>query len=164
VKSKTSESPRPGGAQLAKAPSSTRTRAVAPPSTPHHPPHTRRPARVRRPITAMPATSGRERSNSKSSPLRKVLSLHQNPRKQQQQQQQQQQQEDEEAQLLHGIPPQRGEKGEPLTETCVWAYAVGHVLNDASAACWFSYLLVYLVRFGLGGRLYVWRVCGWLYM
>jgi Na+/melibiose symporter-like transporter len=25
-----------------------------------------------------------------------------------------------------------------------WSYAVGHVLNDLSAACWFTYLLVYL--------------------
>ena len=106
--------------------------------------------------TAMAATSGRERSNSKSSPLRKVLSLHQNPRKQQQHHHHHHHQEDEEAQLLHGTPPQRGEKDEPLTESCVWAYAVGHVLNDASAACWFSYLLVYLVRLG-------WWEGGWYY-
>lgn len=32
---------------------------------------------------------------------------------------------------------------EPLPEKVVWAYAAGHVLNDASAACWFSYLLIY---------------------
>lgn len=32
---------------------------------------------------------------------------------------------------------------EPLPERVVWAYAFGHVLNDASAACWFSYLLIY---------------------
>jgi hypothetical protein len=32
---------------------------------------------------------------------------------------------------------------EPLPESVVWAYSAGHVLNDASAACWFSYLLIY---------------------
>ena len=71
---------------------------------------------------------------------------------QQQQQLQHHHQGDEEAQHLLGSRPlQRGDEDEPLTETCVWAYAVGHVLNDASAACWFSYLLVYLVRLGGGG-------------
>jgi hypothetical protein len=31
-----------------------------------------------------------------------------------------------------------------MSEACVWAYAVGHVMNDATAACWFSYLLILL--------------------
>ncbi len=50
-----------------------------------------------------------------------------------------------EAQRLVGFRVD-GVLDEPLGEPCVWSYAVGHVLNDASAACWFSYLLVYLVR------------------
>lgn len=41
---------------------------------------------------------------------------------------------------------------EPLEERVVWAYAAGHVLNDASAACWFSYLLIYReLLSGVGG-------------
>ena len=39
---------------------------------------------------------------------------------------------------------------EPLPESVTWAYALGHVLNDASAACWFSYLLIYLEKVGIG--------------
>ena len=31
-----------------------------------------------------------------------------------------------------------------LSPTLVWSYAVGHHYNDLCAACWFTYLLVYL--------------------
>lgn len=45
---------------------------------------------------------------------------------------------------------------EPLPERVVWAYAFGHVLNDASAACWFSYLLIYRT-FESTQRRVIWR-------
>lgn len=35
-----------------------------------------------------------------------------------------------------------------LSERAVWAYSVGHVMNDATAACWFSYLLILLEKVG----------------
>ena len=35
------------------------------------------------------------------------------------------------------VPPE-------LSPTLVWSYAVGHHYNDLCAACWFTYLLVYL--------------------
>ena len=37
----------------------------------------------------------------------------------------------------------------PLPRLVVSAYALGHVLNDMCAACWFSYLLLYLEARGL---------------
>eukprot|EP00475_Leptophrys_vorax_P042986 TRINITY_DN8134_c0_g1_i5.p1 TRINITY_DN8134_c0_g1~~TRINITY_DN8134_c0_g1_i5.p1 ORF type:complete len:535 (-),score=105.50 TRINITY_DN8134_c0_g1_i5:116-1720(-) len=35
-------------------------------------------------------------------------------------------------------------KSATLNKLQFWAYSVGHVLNDMCAACWFTYLLVYL--------------------
>ena len=32
----------------------------------------------------------------------------------------------------------------PVTRRVVFFYALGHILNDCCAACWFSYLLLYL--------------------
>lgn len=55
-------------------------------------------------------------------------------------------------------PPlkQRGTAGEPdagavdgppvLTLIASSSYSVGHFLNDATASCWFSYLLLYLTQ------------------
>ncbi len=31
-----------------------------------------------------------------------------------------------------------------LTKRNIWAYGVGHFLNDLTAACWFNFLLIYL--------------------
>lgn len=38
---------------------------------------------------------------------------------------------------------------EPLGRCSVFYYGVGHVLNDITAACWFTYLLVFLTDIGL---------------
>ncbi|CAD8120093.1 unnamed protein product [Paramecium sonneborni] len=37
-------------------------------------------------------------------------------------------------------------KFDSLTKSQFWAYCMGHMLNDLSAACWFNYLLFYLKR------------------
>ncbi|CAD8211174.1 unnamed protein product [Paramecium pentaurelia] len=37
-------------------------------------------------------------------------------------------------------------KFDSLTASQFWAYCMGHMLNDLSAACWFNYLLFYLKR------------------
>ncbi|CAD8107300.1 unnamed protein product [Paramecium primaurelia] len=37
-------------------------------------------------------------------------------------------------------------KFDSLTTSQFWAYCMGHMLNDLSAACWFNYLLFYLKR------------------
>jgi hypothetical protein len=34
----------------------------------------------------------------------------------------------------------------------LYAFSVGHVLNDMTAACWFSYLLIYLTQVSEGWR------------
>lgn len=36
-------------------------------------------------------------------------------------------------------------KLDALTQTHIYGYGVGHFLNDLCAACWFNYLLYYLV-------------------
>ena len=48
-----------------------------------------------------------------------------------------------------GAPPSRGSMlpaAAPLSRLTIACYSVGHVLNDACASCWFSYLLLYLVN------------------
>jgi hypothetical protein len=40
--------------------------------------------------------------------------------------------------------PERPSGEAELTRTQRYAYGVGHMFNDLSATCWFSYLLVYL--------------------
>ena len=47
------------------------------------------------------------------------------------------------------LSPMAGKEREPppappLTWIASSSYSVGHFLNDATAACWFSYLLLYL--------------------
>lgn len=37
----------------------------------------------------------------------------------------------------------------PLSRKTIYSYGVGHMLNDLTAACWFTYLLVYLTDIGL---------------
>ena len=35
-------------------------------------------------------------------------------------------------------------KFDALSERNVWAYGVGHFMNDLCAACWFNFLSIYL--------------------
>lgn len=50
---------------------------------------------------------------------------------------------------------------EPLGRCSVFYYGVGHMLNDITSACWFTYLLVFLTDIGLPPRfaLYQFPVC-----
>ncbi|PSS10041.1 Major facilitator superfamily domain-containing protein [Actinidia chinensis var. chinensis] len=41
---------------------------------------------------------------------------------------------------------------EPLGRCSVLSYGVGHMLNDITSACWFTYLLVFLTDIGLSPR------------
>lgn len=40
----------------------------------------------------------------------------------------------------------------PIGRGSVFYYGVGHMLNDISSACWFTYLLVFLTDIGLSPR------------
>lgn len=40
----------------------------------------------------------------------------------------------------------------PLGRCSVFYYGVGHMLNDITSACWFTYLLVFLTDIGLSPR------------
>ncbi|PIN10353.1 putative sugar transporter [Handroanthus impetiginosus] len=42
--------------------------------------------------------------------------------------------------------------GQPLGRCSVFYYGVGHMLNDVTSACWFTYLLVFLTDIGLPPR------------
>lgn len=41
---------------------------------------------------------------------------------------------------------------EPLGRWPVLSYGVGHMLNDITSACWFTYLLLFLQEIGLTPR------------
>ncbi|XP_072974336.1 uncharacterized protein [Typha angustifolia] len=41
---------------------------------------------------------------------------------------------------------------EPLGRCSVLSYGVGHMLNDVTSACWFTYLLLFLTEVGLSAR------------
>ena len=40
----------------------------------------------------------------------------------------------------------------PLQRRYVFYYGVGHMLNDITSACWFTYLLLFLTEIGLTPR------------
>ena len=37
-------------------------------------------------------------------------------------------------------------KGDDLTRKHIYAYGIGHVLNDIVSACWFNFLSYYLIQ------------------
>jgi len=41
---------------------------------------------------------------------------------------------------------------EPLGRLAVLYYGAGHMLNDITSACWFTYLLLFLTEIGLSPR------------
>lgn len=45
-----------------------------------------------------------------------------------------------------------GPSAEPLPRRAVLCYGTGHMLNDLTAACWFTYLLIFLTDIGLSPR------------
>lgn len=49
----------------------------------------------------------------------------------------------------------------PLGRCSVMYYGVGHMLNDITASCWFTYLLLFLTDIGLSPR-YILRTCMFL--
>jgi Na+/melibiose symporter-like transporter len=40
----------------------------------------------------------------------------------------------------------------PIGRWSVFFYGVGHMLNDITASCWFTYLLLFLTQIGLSPR------------
>lgn len=49
----------------------------------------------------------------------------------------------------------------PLERCSVFYYGVGHMLNDITSACWFTYLLVFLTEIGLPSRFVVKFQCAY---
>lgn len=45
-----------------------------------------------------------------------------------------------------------GPSSEPLRRPSIFFYGIGHVLNDLTSACWFTYLLMFLTEVGLTPR------------
>lgn len=41
---------------------------------------------------------------------------------------------------------------EPLWRRSIFCYGIGHMLNDLTSACWFTYLLMFLTEIGLTPR------------
>ena len=41
---------------------------------------------------------------------------------------------------------------QPLGRWPILSYGVGHMLNDITSACWFTYLLLFLQQIGLAPR------------
>lgn len=44
------------------------------------------------------------------------------------------------------------QSNKPIKRLSVFYYGVGHMLNDITSACWFTYLLVFLTEIGLPPR------------
>lgn len=61
---------------------------------------------------------------------------------------------DEEGELraMGGEVAELGPSAEPLPRRAVLCYGTGHMLNDLTAACWFTYLLISLTDIGLSPR------------
>lgn len=45
---------------------------------------------------------------------------------------------------------------EPLGRVPILSYGSGHMLNDITSSCWFTYLLVFLTDIGLSPRYVLW--------
>lgn len=52
---------------------------------------------------------------------------------------------------------------EPVGRCSVFYYGVGHMLNDVTSACWFTYLLVFLTDIGLPPRLALYQLFAYLF-
>lgn len=45
----------------------------------------------------------------------------------------------------------------PLGRWSIFYYGVGHMLNDITASCWFTYLLIFLTDIGLSPQYVFWN-------
>ena len=50
-------------------------------------------------------------------------------------------------------------EAQPLGRWPVLSYGVGHMLNDITSACWFTYLLLFLQQIGLAPRYPLHNLC-----
>lgn len=57
-----------------------------------------------------------------------------------------------ELRAMGGEVAELGPSAEPLPRRAVLCYGTGHMLNDLTAACWFTYLLISLTDIGLSPR------------
>ncbi|KAJ3673828.1 hypothetical protein LUZ60_005820 [Juncus effusus] len=48
--------------------------------------------------------------------------------------------------------PEKTEETEPVQRITILSYGVGHMLNDFTSACWFTYLLLFLTDIGLSPK------------
>ncbi|PKU86643.1 major facilitator superfamily domain-containing protein 12 [Dendrobium catenatum] len=53
---------------------------------------------------------------------------------------------------IHDELPARAQNAEPLRRLEILVYGAGHMLNDITSACWFTYLLLFLTDLGLSPR------------
>lgn len=47
---------------------------------------------------------------------------------------------------------EEAQHAQPLGRLATLSYGVGHMLNDITSACWFTYLLLFLTNIGLSPR------------
>lgn len=55
--------------------------------------------------------------------------------------------------VKHEEPSVEVQNTEPLGRIAILGYGTGHMLNDITSACWFTYLLLFLTDIGLSPRL-----------
>lgn len=54
--------------------------------------------------------------------------------------------------MVNAPDDEEAHNGEPLGRLVVLYYGAGHMLNDITSACWFTYLLLFLTQIGLSPR------------
>lgn len=47
---------------------------------------------------------------------------------------------------------EEAQNARPLGRLATLSYGVGHMLNDITSSCWFTYLLLFLTNMGLSPR------------
>lgn len=57
--------------------------------------------------------------------------------------------EDELRRVMENEAPELGPSLDLMSRRAVLCYGTGHMLNDLTAACWFTYLLIFLTDIGL---------------
>ncbi len=56
------------------------------------------------------------------------------------------------AEMLDGSRGDDEEAPIRVSQWTLYSYGAGHIFNDLAAACWFTYLLIYITKIGLGPR------------
>ncbi|RRT42096.1 hypothetical protein B296_00048489 [Ensete ventricosum] len=54
--------------------------------------------------------------------------------------------------LVRDASSEEAQRGTPLGRLTTLSYGAGHMLNDITSACWFTYLLLFLTDIGLSPR------------